>query len=63
MDKLIPSSQTQFFSGHIFLHFSISLSPNTLCLEGAEGDYSGLVSVVNDQAPNYSFDYKGPGQK
>lgn len=37
--------------------------PNAKCLAVVEGDYTGLVSVVNDQAANYSFDYKGPGQK
>lgn len=45
------------------LHFGISLKPNTVSLEVMEGDYGGLVSVVNDQAANYSFDYKGRGQK
>lgn len=43
-----------------FQHFT---QPNAKCLAVVEGDYSGLVSVVNDQAANYSFDYKGPGQK
>lgn len=43
-----------------FQHFT---QPNAKCLAVLEGDYSGLVSVVNDQAANYSFDYKGPGQK
>ncbi len=37
--------------------------PNAKCLALVEGDYSGLVSAVNDQAANYSFDYKGPWQK
>lgn len=37
--------------------------PNAECLGVVEGDYSGLVSGVNDQAANYSFDYKGAGQK
>lgn len=41
-------------------HFS---QPDAKCLAIVECDYSGLVSVVNDQAANYSFDYKGPGQK
>lgn len=46
-----------------YFAFQRFTQPNTVCLEVVEGDYSGLVSVVNDQAANYSFDYKGPGQK
>lgn len=65
--KLIPSSQTIFFSlrglsGHGPVIFRFT-HPNAVCLDVVEGDYRGLVSVVNDQAANYSFDYKGPGQK
>lgn len=59
---------------HVFLHhYQVTDQPyfafqqftqlNAECLAVVEGDYRGLVSVVNDQAANYSFDYKGPGQK
>lgn len=42
---------------------AVSSLSNARCLAVVEGDYSGLVSVRNDEAANYSFDYKGFGQK
>lgn len=67
--KLIPSPQTHFFlhdyqvTDQSYFALQRFTQPNAKCLAVVEGDYSGLVSVVNDQAANYSFDYKGPGQK
>lgn len=57
---LFHDYQVTWQSYFTFQHFT---QPNTKCLAEVEGDYSGLVLVANDQETNYSFDYKGAGQK